>query len=51
MSGEAILNHPKGAGVFPKVDLIEPDGHGYLFAAAVVDRRLPFAYFFPRKRG
>jgi hypothetical protein len=45
MSGEAILNHPKGAGVFPKVDLIEPDGHGYLFAAAVVDRRLPFAYF------
>jgi hypothetical protein len=51
--GEAILNHPRGAGVFPKVDLVRPDGHGYLLAAAVVDRRPPFAFVWEsaRKKG
>lgn len=45
MTDLSILKHPEGAGVFPKVDLVEPDGHGYLLTGAVVDRRLPFGFF------
>lgn len=45
MADDPVLKHPGGAGTFPKVDLISPDSHGYLLAGAVVDRRLPFAFF------
>jgi hypothetical protein len=45
MTDLSIVKHPAGAGIFPKVDLIAPDGHGYLLAGAVVDRRLPFGFF------
>jgi hypothetical protein len=45
MTDLSIVKHPAGAGIFPKVDLIAPDGHGYLLAGAVVDRRFPFGFF------
>lgn len=45
MTDLSILKHPAGARAFPKVDLVPPDGHGYLLVGAVVDRRLPFGFF------
>jgi hypothetical protein len=45
MDDGTILKHPDGAGTFAKVDLVAPDDHGYLLAAAAVDRRWPFAFF------
>lgn len=40
------INLIPDAGHFPKVDLVKPNPFGYVLAAAVVDRRMPFAYRF-----
>lgn len=44
------LNIVGPAGVFPKVDLIEPPSSGYVLLALEIDRRLPFAYGIESRR-